>query len=292
MVWAGKIIGSLCGFLLLGNPAGALIGLLIGNLFDRGFKLNSLLGVEKPRVTPNDQTQAVWLQLTFMVMGHIAKLDGRVTEATIESARAVMRSMHLSEDEMKRAIRDFNQGKQSSFNLYQATRQLKYACRNQRYLLKNFIQQQYQVATGGSGGLLSQKKRDVLASICRQLGFEPLIADTFYQYQQQHQRQHSWNGQQSSYSNQQGEYQRSQQRQKTSGSYKSHSLLSNAFAVLGIAESASDSEIKRAYRKLISKYHPDKMMAKGLPQEMLDFAKEKTQTVRKAYEKIRASRGF
>jgi DnaJ like chaperone protein len=291
MVWAGKIIGSLCGFLLLGNPAGALIGLLVGNLFDRGFKLNSILGVEKPRLKPSDQTQAVWLQLTFMVMGHIAKLDGRVMESTIESVRAVMRSMHLTEDEMKQAIGDFNKGKQPSFNLYQAIRQLQYACQNQRYLLKNFIQQQYQVATGG-GSLLSQKKRDVLASVCRQLGFEPLIADTYYRYQQQHQRQHSWDGQQSSSSNQRREYQQSKQRQKTSGSHRSHSVLSDDFAVLSIAESASDSEIKHAYRKLISKYHPDKMMAKGLPQEMLDFAKEKTQSVRKAYEKIRAARGF
>ena len=55
---------------------------------------------------------------------------------------------------------------------------------------------------------------------------------------------------------------------------------------------ASDEEVKKAYRKLMSQNHPDKLMAKGLPQDMLKVATEKTQQIQKAYEQIKAARGM
>jgi len=54
-----------------------------------------------------------------------------------------------------------------------------------------------------------------------------------------------------------------------------------------VSESASDAEVKKAYRRLISQHHPDKLVSKGLPDEMMKIAKEKTQQITEAYDTIR-----
>lgn len=67
---------------------------------------------------------------------------------------------------------------------------------------------------------------------------------------------------------------------------------SDAYGVLGIASSASISEIKKAYRRLMSRHHPDKLASSGLPESKIKMAKEKTQQIRAAYDLIRQERGF
>ncbi len=54
----------------------------------------------------------------------------------------------------------------------------------------------------------------------------------------------------------------------------------------------SDQEITRAYRRQMSRHHPDKLVANGLPESMAQVAKEKTQRIQEAYEAIRAARGM
>ena len=68
--------------------------------------------------------------------------------------------------------------------------------------------------------------------------------------------------------------------------------LGQAYQVLGVTESASNQEIKKAYRKLMSEHHPDKLAAKGVPEEMIRMATEKTAEISKAYDMIKDSRGF
>jgi DnaJ like chaperone protein len=59
-----------------------------------------------------------------------------------------------------------------------------------------------------------------------------------------------------------------------------------------VATDASDAEIKRAYRRLVSENHPDKLAAKGLPESMRQVAEERTREINVAYELIKESRGF
>ena len=66
----------------------------------------------------------------------------------------------------------------------------------------------------------------------------------------------------------------------------------DAYAILNITSSVSDAEVKRAYRRLMNQHHPDKLVAKGLPKEMMKLAEEKTHEIRVAYERIRETRGF
>ena len=68
--------------------------------------------------------------------------------------------------------------------------------------------------------------------------------------------------------------------------------LADTYAKLNVFPQAGDEEIKRAYWRLLSQHHPDKLVAKGLPEEMMKIASERTHQIRSAYERIREKRGF
>jgi len=67
-------------------------------------------------------------------------------------------------------------------------------------------------------------------------------------------------------------------------------MLDAAYRVLGVEAEATDAEVKKAYRKLMSQHHPDKLVSKGLPEEMVTMAKEKSQEIQAAYEQVRRAR--
>ena len=62
--------------------------------------------------------------------------------------------------------------------------------------------------------------------------------------------------------------------------------LADAYKLLGVTKNSTKAEIKKSYRRLMSQHHPDKLIAKGLPEEMIKIATEKTQDIRAAYEQI------
>ena len=66
--------------------------------------------------------------------------------------------------------------------------------------------------------------------------------------------------------------------------------LEDAYAALGVTPASSASEIKRAYRKLISQNHPDKLAARGLPESMRAVAEERSREINSAYDLIKAAR--
>ena len=66
--------------------------------------------------------------------------------------------------------------------------------------------------------------------------------------------------------------------------------LEDAYAVLEISRDSNDREIKKAYRRMMSRPHPDKLVARGLPEEMMKLATKKTQEIQTAYELIKKSR--
>ena len=68
--------------------------------------------------------------------------------------------------------------------------------------------------------------------------------------------------------------------------------LSMAYKVLDVTKSATDAEVKKSYRRLMNQHHPDKLVAKGLPEEMMQVAKEKTQEIKAAYDVIKKDRGM
>ena len=62
------------------------------------------------------------------------------------------------------------------------------------------------------------------------------------------------------------------------------------YLILGVDEDISDADLKRAYRRMAAANHPDRMIARGLPQELLGLANHKMAMVNKAYAEITAQR--
>lgn len=264
----GKLICGFFGFLLAG-PVGMLFGIFIGQFFDRGLRYQWQTSFGQQATA-----QQAFFNATFLVMGYVSKADGRVSEAEIQMARNVMDRMGLNDTQRQRAIELFNQGKQPNFNLDAALTQLIQACHRNKVLLRIFVETQMQAAQ--ADGHLSATQQQVLQRICQRLGFAPLNFSFFedlFNFQRNYQQ---------NYQHQQG-YQPRQQTQLN---------LRDAYTVLGIKETATDAELKRAYRRLMSQHHPDKLVSKGLPEEMMKLATEKAQNIKAAYERICDARGM
>lgn len=69
-----------------------------------------------------------------------------------------------------------------------------------------------------------------------------------------------------------------------------YSEAGNAYKILEIEKTATDSEVKKAYRSMAKKYHPDKLQ--HLPDHLIKGAQEKFLAVQKAYEQLQSERGF
>jgi DnaJ like chaperone protein len=273
--WWGKLIGCLLGYLMARSPVGALIGIIIGNFFDRGLaqhfsNIHSSYHEEKRKAV-----QKIFFEATFTVMGHVAKADGRVSELEIEEARKMMDEMRLSREQKQQAKELFNRGKKEEFDLYPLLTSLQNACRDNLELLKLFIDIQYRYAQVDG---LSEKKLTILDTVFKRLGFAPLNQQ--YRFYEDFNKAYTRNRQR---------YYSAYERFTTPNDQTS---LTQAYAILEINPTASKQEVKRAYRRLISKNHPDKLIAKGLPESMIKIANDKTQKITKAYEQICTAKGW
>ena len=276
----GKILGGLFGFLLTGNFFGLLLGIFIGHFFDRG--LAQVFSHAHLFRGKNSEAQQSFFKITFQVMGYIAKSDGVVTEAELDQARHIMRRLNLNETQRKAAIEAFNAGKQPSFNLDEAIAELKLKCHRNHLLLQLFLE--FQISAATINHQLTSEKEGIIKRISHALGFASQSQQSFNfesffnSFNEYAQQQRGGTGGRSGY--QQG------------NPFKSEMSLDSAYQVLGLTSSASNEEVKKTYRKLISQNHPDKLVAKGLPPEMIKLATEKTQKIQLSYERICRARGM
>ena len=270
MSWLGKFFGGAFG-LLIGGPLGAILGASVGHQFDIGMQ-----GMDRDdNFSPGNRhrVQMAFFTATFSVMGHIAKADGTVSKSEIEQARRIMDEMALSGEMRQTAINLFQQGKNPDFPLDEMLHQFRLECHRRTNLIRMFLEIQLQEAL--ADGNLAPEEENLLLHICGQLGISRFEYQTIKLQMQAQQRFYSYAG-------------HSTGRQQQAGRHRAS--LDDAYAVLGIETSANDAEVKKAYRRLIGQHHPDKLVAKGLPEEMMTLAKEKTQQIRKAYETIQQSR--
>jgi DnaJ like chaperone protein len=259
-MWYGKLIGAVIGLIAGHGIAGAMVGAFIGHLFDVE------RGGGRGRVGGGAQAvQQLFFRATFQLMGHIAKSDGRVSEQEIQAARQVMAQFRLSETDVRRAIELFSQGKSTEFPLNQCLRDLARGLGSRVDLRLMFVQIQLQTAMLGSG--LNPANRAILNRVCLALGISS------QQFAQMESMLHMHGA-------------------GTAARPSGVSALTEAYQVLGVNSTANDAEVTKAYRRLMNQNHPDKLVAKGLPESMMEAAQEKTRNIRAAYEVICESRGI
>jgi DnaJ like chaperone protein len=270
--WWGKILGGFFGYLMAG-PIGIFIGVLVGNFFDKALSKHVTHPYWHLLKESSADVQALFLETTFSLLGHIAKADGRVSENEIQKTYDIMESMRLTRKQRKLAKIYFTQGKEAHFQKEPLLTLFKNACRNHPDLLQSFINIQFSMAQSDG---LSDKKIHILNSILKTLGFATL-----------HNQNHFYedNGFNSRHS------QSSSRRQNRPVDEPIHTH-NKAHAILGTNPQSSQEEVKKAYRRLISRNHPDRLIAKGASPEAVKQANNKTQAIRKAYEELCESKGW
>lgn len=254
MKWVGKVFGGAVG-LLVGGPFGSIVGVALGHQFDQGLGSMTL----REGLLGASNAQALFFATTFEVMGHIAKSDGRVSEEEIRVARRIMHSMQLEPAAVRAAIERFEVGKSSSYPLDRRLSELSKVTRGQREMARAFVNIQMQAALGA--GPVPSGKRQLLWTVAQTLGMTRV------------------------------DFAQLEAAIRGRGSEPAMSLDA-AYRTLGIEASISDDEVKKAYRRLMNRHHPDKLLSRGLPESMLAVAEAKTHEVRQAYERIREARGM
>jgi len=251
MAWWGTLLGGTLGY-MFGGPLGAILGAALGGNFDKGINVTSQFDPGA-----QERVQAAFFTATFSVMGHIAKADGKVTPEEIALASDIMGKMQLSEDQRTAAKKLFQEGKNESFPLDDVLIQFRQECHRRINLIQVFLEIQISIAM--SDGQLHKNEKQAIFHIGHLLGFDRSHLDNLFRF--------------------------------TAGSSSSHGhkkqSINDAYAILGVNKSASEAEIKKAYKRLMNQHHPDKLVAKGLPEEMIKIATEKTQEIRKAYDLIK-----
>jgi len=257
--WWGKIIGGIIG-LFRGGLTGALIGALLGHFVDRF--LAGIMGV--------GATQRAFFDGLSASLGHLSKADGRVTESELRMVESLMQQMRISGEDRQRAIRLFNQGKQPGFDLEDALHPFVQHSAVRMDLRQMFME--IMVEAAFSSGSLTEAEQAVLMRVATALRIPQQLFDAMLQAR----------------GAARGAYGAGGGRRPA----QPMASLDQAYAQLGLTRKASDAEIKKAYRKLVSQYHPDKLVSRGLPEEMMEMAKTRVREINTAYDRIKQARGF
>jgi DnaJ like chaperone protein len=277
----GKIIGTLLG-LLFGGPMTAIIGFVLGHLYDsRPRVVFRTAGSYQQRAGANPGSyqanpfDAGLQQSTFIigvvVLGaKMAKADGAVTRMEIEAFR---RAFNITDQEAAKIGHMFDQARASAEGYEPYALRLAQVFRNRPEVLETILSGLFTVAGADSGGVISVVEADFLKRIAVMFGFS---LQDFLRIAARAGARLDSGGERSSSSS-----------RPTGGA-----SADDSFMILGIAPTASDDEVKKAYRTLIRTHHPDKLIAQGLPPEMIKQANEKMKRINAAYAEICKQRGI
>ena len=259
--WLGKLIGAVLGFWLTQGPFGFLLGLLIGHSFDTANRFRHIAG---PALHNARQT---FFETTFTLMGRLAKSDGRISAQEIAVTEELMTRMGLTAEHRQQAISLFKRGAEADFDV-DAQIRLFLASGGMHSQMRQMLLM-FLFSTAAADGAISTVEHDLLTQMARNLGFS---AAQFEQLLRMFSAQDHFS--------------------QAPGAPPSRHTLADAYAALGVSETVSDRDVKMAYRRLMSEYHPDKLIAEGVPEDMIKIATERTQEIQNAWEQVRKARGL
>ncbi len=256
-----RVIGAFIGFNLLGI-FGAFLGWFVAGGIERYIRFGS--GAVNPLSA--GQRQAVFLQTVFSLMGRLAKADGHISAAEIAHTEQVIEQLGMTEQHRQQAIDYFRAGAQPGFAMQPLLQEFNAVCGhtlNLRQMLLIFL-----LGLAHADGVFDAAEHALLQEIANSLGYG---ASEFEALLRRTQSQSGFSGHQNRASS-------------------SLSALAEAYKALGVDRSASDAEVKKAYRKLMSEFHPDKLTGQGMPEDMVKMATERSKEITAAYELIKQNR--
>ena len=239
------------GFKLPGNWWGKLIDGIIGLM--RG----------------DNRTYNAFFRALFSTLGQISKVDGRVTKKEIEATKALMQRLQLTESKRRQAILLFQKGKERDFDLHGTLQEFAKHSKLRYELRIMFMELLLEAAV--SDGKLSVGEDAILERVRTVLKIPINVYNAMLRAREAEPKPQRGSG-------------------KHKPAVNRFQPLSQAYAALGLEADASGPEVKKAYRKLVSQYHPDKLSSQGLPDEVMEVAKRRVREINTAYDRIKSSR--
>lgn len=257
----GKVIGGLIGLAAASLP-GLILGVLLGHMFDRALlkalRFGSPENIERIRNS--------FFETTFLLSGYLAKVDGRISASEIEHTEQIIAQMALDASQRERAIKLFHQGATSDFNMESVVADFLQTCGPQRQLQQTLLLFLISLAHADQG--IEASEHAALVRIASVMGLGAAQLEQLLRMAQAQDHFQQQGGQ----------------------ATPSSTTLEDAYTALGADSAASDKEVKQAYRKRMSENHPDKLIAKGVPEEMIKLATARSQEIQGAYEMIKKTR--
>jgi len=255
MAWFGKLAFGSLG-MLFGGPLGAILGAALGHqLVDK-----QLTGAAGPgygagrqeRINDVASRQAAYFTCFFSLLARMAKADGVVTPEELAVVEAVINNLNMAGEEKAFARRIFNAAKSSSYSIDDFAAQFYDMNRANPAILSSFVDILFQVAA--ADGVLHPAEE---ASLNRVKDIFHIPDSQFDSIRARH--------------------------------FKD---VEKYYRMLNCTAASTDEEIKKSYRKLVKDFHPDTIIAKGLPDEFVGFATKRFQEIQAAYERVRKERGL
>jgi len=242
---------------MVGGPIGAILGGVLGHAYD--VSNEQMHGYYQrddhswPEVEREFDRQYLFYVSLASLAAKMAKADGVITNDEIRAFDHFLRiDLNLSVEERRTIARIFNEAKDSPEDAAAIARQFKALIGYQREVLQMMLQLLFRIAL--ADGRLQKNEEIFIQNIAS--AFE--MSDMEYQQ------------------------------------IKALYIKQNdqAYNILGVDRNASDDDVKKAYRKLVREYHPDRMQAKGVPEDFMKIANEKMTEINQAYEQICKERGL
>jgi len=255
----GKIIGAIVGVLLFHGWYGLLIGAFFGHYF---------YDAARSRLRAPSMGQG-FIEPLFAFAGVLSKSDGRVSEPEIAATEALMQRLRLDSEQRRSAIERFTLGKQAGFDATASIAELKRWCAGRRDLA--FIVLDLLLDLVHAEGPLASAKLILVRRLCGALGVsehELAALSAMKGYAPA---------------------------PPGASGYGPRAPAGRVpaidpYSVLGVDRNANERDIKRAYRKLMSQHHPDKLG--DVPDELKRRAEERARDINTAYERVKTERGI
>ncbi len=254
-----KLIGVIAGYYFFGF-FGALLGLFVGSMIDRMRAYGS--GGMNP--LQNALRQAVFLETVFVSMGKLAKADGHVSREEVAHVEQFMQKLGMTPAHRQQAIKLFKQGADPEFDIGPTCKRFMSICGHTKSLKEMLLV--YLIVMALADGHFHPAEEALLTDIAGFLGYDQAA---FRHLMDMVLNQSHFAG----------------------GQANATAALDDAYKALGVSKDSTDAEIKRAYRKLMSQYHPDKLIGQGMPEDMIAMATEQAKEIQIAHDLIKKSRG-